>query len=219
MKLQWNSFIHQWVPETAFKPNSGWSTCLRCQQEDTSGQRGHRCTLCLNANSDSCVGRDSEIEERAKKQSWKNTRRRWNCGCWRGRFVPLNLTDEHSILNNEISPKKGKKETWAAGSTDVTTTHDDGVGQNCSRANGADVTGWGWRWGRVSSGLNPIIDASHCVPRQQCISNRALFKSSGLISGKTVHSDLALTGHTVPVKSDRVCVSVCGVCMRVCVCV
>lgn len=69
MKLQWNSFIHQWVPETALKPNSGWSTCLRCQQEDTSGQRGHRCALCLNATSDSCVGRDSEMEERAKKNN------------------------------------------------------------------------------------------------------------------------------------------------------
>lgn len=114
-------------------------------------------------------------------------------------------------------PKKIKKETCAAGSTDVTTTHDDGVGQNCSRANGADVTGWGWGPGGVSSGLNPIIDASHCVPRQQCISNRALFKSSGLISGKAVRGDLALTGHTVPVKTDRVCASVCGVCMRVCV--
>lgn len=61
-------------------------------------------------------------------------------------------------------------------------------------------------WGGVSSGLNPIIDASHCVPRQQYISNRALFKSSRLISGETARVDLALTGHTVPVKSDRVCV-------------
>lgn len=69
-------------------------------------------------------------------------------------------------------------------------------------------------WGGVSSGLNPIIDASHCVPRQQYISNRALFKSSRLISGETARVDLALTGHTVPVKSDRVCVCLWRV--RVC---
>lgn len=56
--------------------------------------------------------------------------------------------------------------------------------------------------------LNPIIDASYCVPRQQCISDRALFKSSRLISRKTVRCDLTFTGHTVPVKSGRTCACV-----------
>lgn len=133
-------------------------------------------------------------------------------GCRRGRLVPLNLTDEHSTT--KYPKRKRKQGTWPAGSTDVTATRGgDGTGQNCSRANGADVTGWGGGGQGVSSGLNPIIDASHCVPRQQCISNGALFKSSGLISGKTVRGDLALAGHAVPVKSDRVRASVCAFCV------
>lgn len=53
-------------------------------------------------------------------------------------------------------------------------------------------------------GLNPIIDAPYCVSRQQCVSDWALFKSRGLISGKTVGCDLTLTGQIVPVKSDCV---------------
>lgn len=128
-------------------------------------------------------------------------------------WPPLNLANAHSIQLN--IPKLRKKETGIAESTaESNATHNDCVSQNCSRANRADVSGWGG----VSSGLNPIIDVSHCVPRQQYISNRALFKSSGLISGKTVCGDLALTGHTVPVKSDRVCVCLWCMRARVCVC-
>lgn len=36
----------------------------------------------------------------------------------------------------------------------------------------------------------------------------ALFKSRGLITGKTVCCDLTLTGQIVPVKSDSVCMVV-----------
>lgn len=56
--------------------------------------------------------------------------------------------------------------------------------------------------------VNPIIDTSYCVSRQQCISDTALFKSRGLISGNAVCRDLILTGQIVPVKSD--CVCLCG---------
>lgn len=57
-----------------------------------------------------------------------------------------------------------------------------------------------------------FIDASYCVSRQQCISDRALFKSRGLISGKKLCRDLTLMGQIVPVKSDCVCkcVRLCG---------